>query len=411
MLLCYLCFVPIQSYAQGQEKGYTVQTVPNVKRSSRDAYTSDPKGILGAQWVKKLDSLAATINKETDVELAVVVLPRISSEYSDEREFANKLFNYWGIGKKGVDNGLLLLLIVNESHREITFEVGYGLEGTLPDGLCKLIQTRVMVPLMKEGNYGAGLVAGVEEIQRILNNSSDIKTEYDKGHFFDKLLGMRWYALGLLVVIFLNIAFWNIRKDELKERANSGKNNNSYFRYAKSYDAKAFNIETDISSIIAHILLSPLYLLMLPTIINRLISVKRLKKQFKNEVICENCKAVGTNEVIDTSYNLLGEEIIEDAEFDKRKKEDIRKRKGIKEEDEEDEDYTKKKHYATTWILECQKCGHVHEEFEESEVIVRPFNNPKSLYYIDPYSSDGDSDSGGDWGGGSSGGGGSSTSF
>ena len=82
--------------------------------------------------------------------MAVVVLPRITDDYADIRDFGYELFTEWGLGRKDQDNGLLMLLITEPEQRAITIEVGYGLEGTLPDGLCKLIQTRTMIPLMKK---------------------------------------------------------------------------------------------------------------------------------------------------------------------------------------------------------------------------------------------------------------------
>ena len=81
------------------------------------------------------------------MEIAIVVLPAIDGDtYGSAREFANELFNTWSIGKKETDRGLLIQLITNEDNRENTFEVGYGLEGELTDGLCKLIQKHRMIP-------------------------------------------------------------------------------------------------------------------------------------------------------------------------------------------------------------------------------------------------------------------------
>ena len=68
------------------------------------------------------------------------------------------LFKEWGIGKKGKDNGILILVSIND--RKAKIEVGYGLEGILPDGLCGEILRTYMLPEFKNGNYPSGLAKG-----------------------------------------------------------------------------------------------------------------------------------------------------------------------------------------------------------------------------------------------------------
>jgi uncharacterized protein len=72
------------------------------------------------------------------------------------RDFATELFNFWGIGKKGKDNGLLLLVVIGQRRWE--FEVGYGLEGTLPDATMRRIG-EALPPYFKKGDYGPGILA------------------------------------------------------------------------------------------------------------------------------------------------------------------------------------------------------------------------------------------------------------
>ena len=107
-----------------------------------------------------------------------MVLPAYDDDaYGSAREFAHELFNTWGIGDRETNRGLLIQLITCDEQREITFETGYGLEGELTDGLCKLIQTRHMIPLMKNGDYGLGLLAGLEEVRKALTNESMLETD------------------------------------------------------------------------------------------------------------------------------------------------------------------------------------------------------------------------------------------
>ena len=79
-----------------------------------------------------------------------------------------------GVGQKGKDNGLVILLVTEE--RCIQFVTGYGLEGILPDALCKRIQTRYMNPYLSKGNWDAGMIAGVQAVRQILDKSSGSPT-------------------------------------------------------------------------------------------------------------------------------------------------------------------------------------------------------------------------------------------
>ena len=160
---------------------YKVKDVPNVQLLDSLQYTTDPDKIIPSAQRDSLNAICVLLRKQTGSQMAIVVLPAIDlNEYNDAREFANKLFNTWKLGEKGKDNGILLLLLTSKDQREITFEVGYGLEEYLPDGLCKLIQTKLMIPKMKNGDYGGGLIVGAIEIHRILVENSEIAKDYTK---------------------------------------------------------------------------------------------------------------------------------------------------------------------------------------------------------------------------------------
>ena len=95
-------------------------------------------------------------------------------------EYANRLFADWGIGKKQKDNGVLLLVAPNE--REVRIEVGYGLEGTIPDGLAGDIIRAQIIPQFKANNFpkgiGSGLDATNRRVNRIADSSFEIRAEF-----------------------------------------------------------------------------------------------------------------------------------------------------------------------------------------------------------------------------------------
>jgi uncharacterized protein len=111
-----------------------------------------------------IEALAGELKEKTGSELAVVTTPDLGGEEIDPA--AVDLFKAWGIGKGGKDEGVLILLAQKE--RRVRIEVGYGLEGILPDGLCGSIIRRVMAPDLAQGRTGAGLLAGARAVAGVI---------------------------------------------------------------------------------------------------------------------------------------------------------------------------------------------------------------------------------------------------
>ena len=118
----------------------------------------------------KLSSLIEELEQKTATEIAVVAINSIAPY--DEKEYARVLFDSWKPGKKGKDNGVLVLLAVKE--RRWRIETGYGVEGILPDGLCGEIGRNYMVPYFKEGKYGDGLYQGIRAIASIVAKDAHV---------------------------------------------------------------------------------------------------------------------------------------------------------------------------------------------------------------------------------------------
>ena len=190
-------------------EAYRVKDVPNVQLTDRTRFVSDPADAICPADEEALNRRIAALRDSFGVQVAIVVIPAYDgSAYNSVRAFANELFNTWGIGKKETNRGLLIQLITNKDNREITFEVGYGLEGELTDGLCKLIQKRRMIPPMKEGRYGEGLLAGVEEVRKVLTGEStleaDVKAQDEKEtKDFVIMVCSIWWLFGGLICAYL----------------------------------------------------------------------------------------------------------------------------------------------------------------------------------------------------------------
>ena len=130
-------FIFIFTSAQLYAKEYTVENIPNVHLNDGRLFVSNPDGILSDKTVATLDQMLYQMQAENTAEIAVVAVESIGNKDIDI--FATDLFSSWGIGKKSKDNGVLILFILDQ--RKITFRTGYGVEGVLPDAICKRIQT------------------------------------------------------------------------------------------------------------------------------------------------------------------------------------------------------------------------------------------------------------------------------
>lgn len=162
------CLVPAENLTgEEQVKAYTVESVPNVYERDRRLHVTDPAGILSPEARSAIDRIFTQLEDSTSIQTAVVMLPSIGE--ANIFDFAHNLFMDWGIGREKSDNGLLILFV--EDQRTVRFHVGYGLEGIMPDAICKRIQTTYMIPAFKEGNIDQGMVMASKAIYERLENS------------------------------------------------------------------------------------------------------------------------------------------------------------------------------------------------------------------------------------------------
>ena len=174
---------------------YSVDDIPNVQISNRYRFTSNPDGILSDWAVAKIDSICYDLRHRGIAQTAVVAVSEIDSD--DVFDFAYELFSEWGVGSSS-NSGIGVLLV--EEAREIRFVTGYGVEGALPDAICKRIQTSYMLPHFRNGDYSSGMVAGLEAIRAVLNGS-----ELDAGGNDDYVDDDDEAALAMVVFFVLVI--------------------------------------------------------------------------------------------------------------------------------------------------------------------------------------------------------------
>jgi uncharacterized protein len=162
-ILCLLGCLSIQA------KEYTIKEIPMVHLQDRTRYVSNPDNILSASAVATMDSILFALEQKTGIQTLVVAVTGI--EGGDCFDFAYRLGKEMGVGQKERDNGLVILLSTDE--RCIQFATGYGLEGVLPDAICKRIQNRYMVEHLGKEDWDTGMVEGIRAVNGYLDGSME----------------------------------------------------------------------------------------------------------------------------------------------------------------------------------------------------------------------------------------------
>ena len=159
-------------------------------------FVNDFAGVLGQEEKTKLETLCQKLEQKTGAEMAIVSVP--SAAPLDTKEYAVKLFEKWKIGKKGKDNGLLVLLAMEEKRIEI--EVGYGLEGVVNDAKAGEILDKYVIPYFREGKFGEGLYSGAVELATVIaQEGQGQKAEQPQ------LKINPWIVVGIVAMIILNL--------------------------------------------------------------------------------------------------------------------------------------------------------------------------------------------------------------
>jgi uncharacterized protein len=123
-----------------------------------DRYITDQAGVLDASTLSAINDQLEQFEKETSNQIVVAIYPSLPPD-AELAQYSIDTYNAWGVGQKGKDNGAILFIFVNDHKMFIC--TGRGLEGALPDAICKNIITEVIAPQFKQGNYAGGIQAGV----------------------------------------------------------------------------------------------------------------------------------------------------------------------------------------------------------------------------------------------------------
>ncbi len=211
LTIAILCFAAIA----GRAAEYTVQTVPNDQLSDARDFVTNPDGIISSRAESEINHKIAITRDSTSAEIAVVLLNSIGTQDIDN--FATDLFVHWKIGKSANDNGLLFLLVYDQ--KQMVFRTGYGLEGVLPDAYLSRIIRNDIAPHLKEGNFDAGVIAGIDRACDYLLNpeaAAEVQQQDNRNYareFKQELLGYLTVSLiAFVVAVILMFVFLRNKK-------------------------------------------------------------------------------------------------------------------------------------------------------------------------------------------------------
>lgn len=160
-----------------------------------DGRVTDKAALLSAQEKAELTNIIKEYEKGTSNQVAIAIIKTLEGDPLED--YSIRLAEKWKIGSKDNDNGVIILIVKDD--RKIRIEVGYGLEGVLPDGLCGAIIRKEIVPAFKAGKYFEGIKSGLGGVIKAT------KGEYE----WDKTKEETSFAASIIpvIVFFVIIGF------------------------------------------------------------------------------------------------------------------------------------------------------------------------------------------------------------
>ncbi|PZD71452.1 hypothetical protein C1752_06369 [Acaryochloris thomasi RCC1774] len=178
----------------------SIEQVPN-PRQNNGGWVTDMADVLSAPTELKLNQMISELEAENSSEIAVVTVPETSPSKSP-KTFATELFNTWGIGKKGKDNGVLFL--VSKGDRRVEIETGYGIEPILPNTEVKQLIDDQIIPSLKQDHFDQGVLSGTSVLVTALQNKDSGRSSRPWSTWIKQ-----WWKIMLFGILWLCSLFFN----------------------------------------------------------------------------------------------------------------------------------------------------------------------------------------------------------
>jgi uncharacterized protein len=171
---------------------------------SPSRYFNDYAKVASAATASQLNQALEEFERQSSDQIVVTIFPRMQSDSSIE-DYTIRLFRSWAVGQKAKNNGAALFVFVQD--HKMFLQVGYGLEGVLPDALCKRIIDEQISPRFKSGDYDGGLTAGVQSIiaaakGEYKGTGATVADSQTSHGWLSSLLGIGLIVLVIIFAIF-----------------------------------------------------------------------------------------------------------------------------------------------------------------------------------------------------------------
>ena len=153
--------------------GLEAAEIPPKPQAGTNIYVQDYADVISPKSEQILYSLGRELDAKTTAQVAVLTVPTLDGEPIES--YALNVLRSWGIGSRDKNNGVLIVVATND--RQSRIEVGFGLEGALPDGLTGRIQDQTMLPYFRQGQYDKGIVNGYAATAATVANEYNVKLE------------------------------------------------------------------------------------------------------------------------------------------------------------------------------------------------------------------------------------------
>jgi uncharacterized protein len=185
--------------------GFSLAVQAEVAVPPLTGHVIDQTATLSLSELSQLEKTLIAFEAKKGSQIAVLILPTTKPEAIEQ--YSIRVAEAWKLGRARVDDGVILIVAKND--RTMRIEVGYGLEGALTDYTAKRIITEVITPKFKQGEFNAGITAGVEQIIRVIEGEtlpapeqSDSKSNKGGNQFFPLMLFIAFAAGGIFRSIF-----------------------------------------------------------------------------------------------------------------------------------------------------------------------------------------------------------------
>ncbi|WP_346856533.1 TPM domain-containing protein [uncultured Draconibacterium sp.] len=181
--------------------GFTTVSLAQIPdRPTPQRLVNDFAHVLSKDQVNQIENSLTDFARKTSTQFVIVTVPDLQGY--DKADFAYQIGEKWGVGQKGKDNGLVVLLKpkTNNSRGEIFIATGYGLEGVLPDAILNgAVVDNEMIPRFKQNDYFGGLAAGLNVMMDIAGG------EYTAENYKEKVSSGRSGGIPFLIILFVVI--------------------------------------------------------------------------------------------------------------------------------------------------------------------------------------------------------------